>query len=229
MDRMFSTAERNRNLVTFTVGHAIPMAIQLASQDFLHSIRMEAQPAVDPPRAAIEGDLKAAEEWYTRFRRGYAEAQLCLDRLNPWGAESRSMSLVGEAMWTSDVEERFFYSWRALEVIGNLDLQIARRKLSAGELEPSELYLRAAAETLLAGQTAKIDTPARVQIAIAKRFPEVEKSRVEYYYDLRNAIAHGDVSAEQHLEILKSGPEIHKLAFEAAKRLVPEASNGTIR
>lgn len=221
MDRLFSTAERIRNLVTFAVGHAVPMAVQLTSADFLHTVRMDAPPPSDVPRAAVEGDPAAAEGWYDGFRRGYAEAQRCLDLLKPAGPESRAISLVGEAMWSPDVEERFFYCWRALEVIGNLDLELARRLLAEGVATLSEPYLRLVADTVMAGQAARIDTPARVRIAVAKRFPELQQSQVDQYYRLRNAIAHGDVSAEQHLEILKAGPDIFRLARESARGFVP--------
>jgi hypothetical protein len=228
-DRLLSTAERIRNLVAFGVGQAVPMAIQLASRNLLHPITYHADPPSNVPREATTGDSVAAEAWYDCFRRGYVDAQLAVSGLAPNAAESRALSLVGEAMWSGDIEERFFYCWRALEVIGNLRLKQARERLRAGEPGASEPYLRAATETLLNGQPAKIDAPVRVKVALSERFPKIDLGRVDEFYDWRNAIAHGDVTTGQHLEILKAGPEIFALAYQSADPLIPRAADNTAR
>lgn len=220
VDRLFSTAERIRNLVSFSVGMAVPIAVLLSSREFLQYLRMDAPPITGAPREAVEGSQPVADIWYDTFRRGYAEAQRTLEVFPPESPASRTLSLVGESMWTPDPEERFFYCWRALEVIGSLDLDLARKRAQKGDTSAAEPYLRSVSKALLNAQFARIDTPTRVDIAVRSRVKDVPMGIVERLYGLRNAIAHGTVSKEDHLEILKAGPKIFGLAMTAARTLV---------
>ena len=71
--------------------------------------------------------------WDGMFQATYERTAKLLERIPPDSPLGRAVSLVGEAIWTVDPEERFFYAWRAVEVVANFDLSEARRRLQNGD------------------------------------------------------------------------------------------------
>jgi hypothetical protein len=226
------TAERIRNVLAFCVGAPVPLVALLVSGRFLTYLRIDARPIASAPPAAVRGDHQAAEQWYQAFRDRYEAARRLLTTDRPPEPVARAVSLVGEGVCTSDIEERFFYGWRALEVLGHWDLSLARKKAHAGATNAAREYLEATSEPLLQGQNARLDPSRLVEVSLRRRSLVVPDGRISELYALRTSIAHGDVSPEDHLRILKASGEVLGLAHSAlaatleSKNLMGEASPG---
>ncbi|HZY91765.1 MAG TPA: hypothetical protein VFG07_03195, partial [Thermoplasmata archaeon] len=175
---------------------------------FLHFVRMDAPIMASAPREAVQGDEKVAEAWYASIRAQYDMARRLLVENRPPEPISRAASLVGEGICSSDLEERFFYSWRALEVVGHWDLRVARDRASRGNDELARKYLEMASGPLLDGQKMQFDELRLIEISLAVRAFDVPNRRVGELKALRDAIAHGKVTAEDHLRIVKASGEI---------------------
>jgi len=217
IDRLFSTAERIRNYLAYASALALPVVGILVSRDFLYPVRMESSPSQYMPNVGVPFSTERTQEWYKVFEEAYARTQLLLDTLSPSEPSGRAVSLVGESIWTADVEERFFYAWRALEVIASSDLSRARGELSAGNPKPLEPYLERASAALSQGHEFRIDPQVRVEVSVTSRLSAGDAKIVPKLYELRNAIAHGEVTPAQHLEVLNLNLPIVRLARTIAE------------
>ena len=221
VDRATMIAERVRNYLAYSAEMPLPLVGAFVSAEFLLPFQMDCPPQRYGPE--IGPDLSAlARTWYRRLDLAYDQTRRLLDRLTPDEPLARAISLVGEAVWTPDAEERFFYAWRALEVIGNADLSTARRSLAAGNAAPSQPYLALNADALLEKSQIKLDPSQLVEVSVAARAPDLNPNPTRDYYDLRNAVAHGDVPPEKHLAIKNRSTEIVALAYRLTKSVLSE-------
>jgi hypothetical protein len=212
IDRAMMIAERVRNYLAYSAGMPLPLVGACASREFLLPFQMDCAPQRYGPE--IPADLsKLRRDWYLSLDKSYQRTRDLMDLLAPDEPLARAISLVGEAIWTLDSEERFFYAWRALEVIGNADLKIARKHYAEGNLGPAQPYLTRSADALLEKGMTKLDASQLVDVSISARAPDVSPNPVGVYYDFRNAIAHGDVAPEKHIEIVRRSGEILSLAY----------------
>ncbi|MCI4372585.1 MAG: hypothetical protein L3K02_02940 [Thermoplasmata archaeon] len=210
--RLFKTAERIRNFLAFCVGQPVPLAVLLASGRFLNYVRLDASPILSAPQDAVQGDAPAAERWYASFRVQYQTARQLLTEARPPEPIGRALSLVGEGLSATDPEERFFYCWRALEVIGHWDLSMARTQFKDKGSSVASEYFEAVSEPLLNSQYARLDAPRLVEISVRQRGLAPSPLTIAHLYQLRSAIAHGDVTPEETLEIMRGSQEIFDLA-----------------
>jgi hypothetical protein len=221
LDRAMMTAERVRNYLAYSAQMPLPLVGVCASREFLIPLRMECDPGrYGPPETKSLSDLP--ERWTQRLDAAHTRTHRLIDQLTPDEPVARAVSLVGEAIWTLDVEEQFFYAWRALEVIGNADRRRAIRQLSEGNNGPAQAYVSRNLEALLEKGQVKIDPVQMVEVSIDVRAPDVKPNPAKGYYDLRNAIAHGDVPGEKHLTILKKSGEILGLAYRLTEGALSE-------
>ncbi len=225
LDRLFTTAERVRNYLAFNAMMQLPVAAVMSSRGFLWPEKMDCDPrSYAPPHAPRdEGEFRS---WCRMYDDIYAGTKRLITRVHPDGPLGRAISLVGESIWSRDHEERFFYAWRALEVVGNLDLSTARRQFKSGDKDALKSYLSYGADALSQSQPVRIEALAKVTVSLGRRAPAVPTNQVEAFYELRNAIAHGDVSAEQHARILKTAPELITLAKQVVNQLAIESLPG---
>jgi hypothetical protein len=210
--RLFTTAERIRNFLAFCVGQPMPIAVLLSSGRFLSYIRLDAPPLGSAPKEAVEGDAPAAERWYAALRAQYQTAKLLLTDGRPPEPLSRAVSLVGDGVCAPDLEERFFYCWRALEVVGHWDLSVARKRAKDGGESAGIEYFEAVTEPLLNGQYARLDAQRLVEASLRKRNLVATPFSTGRLYQLRTAVAHGEVTLEESLEIARASQEIYDLA-----------------
>ncbi len=134
---------------------------------------------------------------------------------------------MGEGLCAGDPEERFFYCWRALEVLGHWELSNARKRVKAGGASAGIEYFERVSEPLMNGQYARIDGKRLVEVLLQRRNLKAEPLPVSKLYELRDAIAHGDVAPEQQLEILNATPEIVGLAHSATSSTIDAALGGS--
>ncbi|MGH9920199.1 MAG: hypothetical protein ACRD6W_15200, partial [Nitrososphaerales archaeon] len=126
------------------------------------------------------------------------------------------------------LEERFFYGWRSLEVIANDDLRYARAALDAGDSAPARTYLDPPLKAWLARERITLEAESIVKVSVQRRLPDADLVRIVKYYELRNAIAHGDVDREAHREIVREANGIVGMARACLVRdlsatiLIPE-------
>jgi hypothetical protein len=219
LDRALTTTERIRNCLAFSAGVPLPVVSVLKSANFLLPVTMDCPAERYAP--AEPKDLQTLQpSWHDALDAAYAFTQRLMDGFPPEDPVARAVSLVGEAIWTSDFEERFFYAWRALEVVGNFDLKEVRRRVEQGDVDAAMPYLRRNVLALLDLKEVRVDPLQKVAFSISTRAGDVSPNPAEEYYDLRNAIAHGDVSGDQHAKILRASPEITRLAHRLVSQLV---------
>ncbi len=219
MDRAVSTIERLRNYVAFSSGMSLPLVGVIVAKEFMLPITMESPPQRYGPRLAESAEI-LQQGWTTSLTEAYSQTSRLVKELEPNDAVARATSLVGEAICSSDVEERFFYAWRALEVIGNLDLKTAQQRFERGELEAVKPYINRNVASFLGRGPVKLDPKEIVATMLDVRVPELKPNPAESYYELRNAIAHGDVTTEQHAAILKASFEITALAHRVTVQVL---------
>jgi hypothetical protein len=124
-------------------------------------------------------------------------------------------ALVGEGICAPDPEERFFYWWRALGVLGHWDLSVARTLVENSGVAASGEYFEAVSEPILNGQYARLNAQRLVEISVRQRGLVPNPLPVARLFRLRTAIAHGEVTAEETLEIMRGSQEIFELAHAA--------------
>lgn len=221
VDRLLSTAERVRNYLAFCAKMPLSSVGVVSGPSFLAPVRMDCPPERYAPPGPPESDEQRAA-WDEMFRTTYDRTDRLLNEIPPDSPLGRAVSLVGEAIWTVDPEERFFYAWRALEVVANFDLSEARRRLQHGDETYAVGYLRRCVPRLLGSNELRLDALLRVQASMETRKPDLSPEKVAGYYGMRNAVAHGDVSAEQHATITKASGEITSLALDVVNRWTDE-------
>jgi hypothetical protein len=224
--RMYSSAERVRNYWTFVTGVAIPVVAVVASPQYLAPLRMECSPERYAPNESPKSPEESAKI-IQAFENASRRTESLLDAESPDSPQGRAISLVGEAIWTQDAEERFFYSWRALEVVANRDLREVRKQVESGNRDAAVPYFRMGAATLVESGATRLDPFVKVAVSLAARAPEVPLSDVEEYYRLRNAIAHGDVSTVDQAEILRRSGMITGLALKVVNDLLKQGAAAT--
>ncbi len=229
IDRLHTTAERIRNHLAFAAGFPVPVVAIVESKEFLRTLRLES----DPTRYALPSSkgMPTVEEmagWSVALRHAYQVGQTLLEEISPNEPKGRALSLLGEAIWAEDAEERFFYAWRSLEVIATYDLAAARQKVLAGDLTGASPYLSRKAIPIVSEQNAVIDPSDKVAVSVYSRVPETPTGTIERYYELRNDIAHGTVSPEAHLEILKAAGAVTALAHRIASSLIGREEHPSI-
>jgi len=227
LDRLHTTAQRVRSYLAFCAGFPVPVVAIVASKDFLRAVRLECDPDRYPLARArgLPSDSEMAA-WTTALEQAYLRGQSLLNHFPPDEPKGRAISLVGAAIWAEEPEERFFYAWRALEVIATYDLAAVRRNVLAGDLTRASLYFDRKAVPLVSEQNVVIDPLEKVAVSVQSRVPETRMETIERYYALRNAIAHGTVSPEEHLEVLKASVPITALALQTANSCIEE--NGPV-
>jgi hypothetical protein len=221
VDRAMMIAEHVRNYLAYSSGMPLPLVGACVSREFLLPFQMDCPPQRYGPELTPDlSDLR--QSWYRKLDLAYERTRRLIDLRAPDEPLARAISLVGEAIWTPDAEERFFYAWRALEVIGNADLRAARRSYTDGKPGPAQPYLARNADALLEKGQVKLDPLQLVEVSIAVRAPDLSPNPAGDYYDLRNAIAHGDVPLDKHLAIVKRSGEIVALAYRLTESTLSE-------
>lgn len=213
VDRLLSTAERVRNYLAFCAKMPLSSVGVIIGPSYLAPVRMECPPERYAPPGPPESDEQRLA-WDGMFHATYERTDNLLKGIPPESPLGRAVSLVGESIWTVDPEERFFYAWRALEVVANFDLSEARRRLQGGDETVATGYLRRGLSRLLGSNELRLDAQLKVQASMERRKPDLSPDKVAEFYELRNAIAHGDVTAEQHAAIAKATGEITPLSLE---------------
>ena len=221
VDRLLSTAERVRNYLAFCARKPLSSVGVISGPGIIAPLRMECPPERYAPPGPPETEVQKTE-WDHMFHATYERTDKLLREVRPDSPMGRAISLVGEAIWTVDPEERFFYAWRALEVVANFDLSQARRSLQSGDETNATGYLRRGISRLLEGNVLRLDALLKIQASMEKRMPDFSPEKIQIYYNLRNGIAHGDVSAEQHAEIAKVTGEITSLSLDVVNRWAEE-------
>lgn len=216
-DLLFSTARRIRDYLTFTTARVVPLVALMGGKDrvgkaILYPIKFssEGERSIPPPGLhRTEGGL---QRWYDYMASCYVVVRRLLDELAPESPISRAVRLTGEAIWTPDHEERFFYGWRALEVIANDDLRSVRAGVEGGNLDPARPYIEPRLKAWIARERIALDTASMIGVSVRARLPDADLARIPRYLDLRNAIAHGDVTPEQHRDIVNEANGIVGMA-----------------
>jgi hypothetical protein len=225
VDRGMMTAERVRNYLAYTAGMPLPLVGAIVSKEFLLPFQMGCPPQRYGPE--LTSDLSTLKtQWYLKLDSAFDRTRKLMDTLAPEEPLARAVSLVGESIWAPDVEERFFYAWRALEVIGNADLRAARRSLAQGNPAPAQPYLALNVDALLEKGQVRLDPSQLVEVSVSTRAPDLRPNPVGEFYNLRNAIAHGDVPQEKHFSIAKRSTEIVGLAYRLVESALRDGSTG---
>ena len=221
LDRMFVTVERVRNFLAFSSMMSLPVVAVFATRHLLLSHRLDA-PAQGyaPPRAPSSDQEEGA--WSKALRGVYAATQRLLNEVSPETPLGRAIALVGEAICSLDHEERFFYAWRAIEVVGSIDLASARQRFQTGDKEAWMPYIESRVGALLNSQPVQVDHFQKVKVSLGKRAPTLDPKRLDEFHVLRNAIAHGDVKGDQHTEIVFATPELIQLAHTVVSQVLGE-------
>lgn len=212
-DRLFSAAQRIRDYLSFASRRAIPLVAILGGKhrdgrELLYPVRFSADAGRSLPPPGTHRTTESVARWYDFVRETYTLTQRFLEELAPGSPLSRAVTLTGEGIWTTDLEERFFYGWRALEVVANEDLRVARAELESGKGDRSQAYFAPHRMAWLSRERVYLETSTMIETSVKHRLPDADVTRFDKYYELRNAIAHGDVSPEQHLEIVREANNI---------------------
>jgi hypothetical protein len=88
-------------------------------------------------------------------------------------------------------------------------------RAAAGDNAAEDPYLRLVAEPILNRQSARFDADWLLIELVRRRALAIRPKRVKELYALRSATPHGSASTEEHVRILRAGPEICGLAHSA--------------
>jgi hypothetical protein len=221
IDRLDVTSERIRNYLAYSAECPVPIVTIVETKEYFRPVRIECDPSRYIPNTpgAMPSDADR-QAWQDGLSRGFSRAVELLDRFPPEDPRARAISLLGEAIWTADPEERFFYAWRALEVIATYDLASVRKEVLAGQPDAAAPYFRRKAVAMVNEQSVALDPLEKVVMTVLRCVPDASADRIEEYYGMRNAIAHGSVSTELHLEIVKTSGEISGVAHRLVESFI---------
>jgi hypothetical protein len=201
----------------FVTEKPLSVVALIMSKKQLMQLRYESDPAHSGPPNGLHNSAELLQSWYRYLVECYATAQQMLDGLQPESLIGRAVGLTGEAIWTVDPEERFFYAWRALEVIANADLSRARSEYDAGTKSASSPYIDPHLRTYLDKVQVRLEANILVGATIASRLGESQLAKVPQFYELRNAIAHGMITRRQHAAVIEQASSIVECALRVVK------------
>lgn len=213
-DRLMLAAERMRNYLAFVAQKPLSVVALIRSEKLLMPVRYESDPNLSAPPNDLHRSPELLQRWYAYLTGCYATTQRMLDNLPPESPVGRAVSLAGEAIWSADREERFFYAWRALEVVANEDLSRARGAYDKGDRSASSPYIDPHLRAYLDKQQVRLEADILVRQSIASRLKQANLEMMPQFYELRNAIAHGMITRRQHAAVVETVPMMLQFAIE---------------
>jgi hypothetical protein len=216
--------ERIKKYLAYSYGAPLPFYYFLVRKTLLWPHAEDVQAVAYYPVELLFEPGPPTAPWFDELRRCYTETQRLLDHVRPDSYVDRAISLVGAAYWVSDVEERFLYSWRALDVLAAEDFSMARSKRSS-EPTAAHAYIDRHTEVLLSGKVTRISGYTKALVALQRRVPEFDeaKANLNRLYYLRGVVAHGSANTEQFEEIRASVGGMLTLAHRAVRSRIVEA------
>jgi hypothetical protein len=221
---MFLGAKRVRNCLAFLAEVPVPIRYAFASQRILwrESYNVEMIMRYHPEIRGASDEAK--REWFSHLEGAFGRAEELLRRIPPMSPLGRAISLVGDAIWSSDIEESFLYAWRAVDVAAKEDFSAVRR-LEGGDRERAlERYTSLAADEVSAENHWRgPSVSTRIRVTVANRANDVGDEKTKEFNKLRGAIAHDTVDVDQFRRVLENRWE----AIHIARRVVESAIGDT--
>ena len=205
-------AERIRDYLAYSTGVRIPIRWVMASRRFLFPQQFLFSGESYMPAELLIGRTPYAD-WAREIERGMLRAQRLLDTAEPDSPLDRAVDLIGRAITTEDRESCFLYSWRAIETISAMDLEVARDAAKRGDLRAGDSYVGPQLTDFLKGEEEiQLSIGLRCAVTLAGRVPGFDAQKGRKWYRLRGRVAHAGLSAEDYRDVLQAVPEVLGLA-----------------
>ncbi len=218
-------AKRVRNCLAFLAGVPIPIHYAMASRRFLFRETYQIDMIMRYHPEVRNEDDAATSEWYAKLETIYPRAERILREISPMAPLGRAISLVGDAIWTSDIEESFLYSWRAIDVIAKGDYSAASKLVDADREMALAPYSALAPEDQ--GQDdchRETSVSTKIRVTVAQRAPGTPDERVRELNKLRGTVAHDTVDVDQFRRVLDARWE----AVHIARKVVTSAIEDSV-
>ena len=222
---MFLGAKRVRNCLAFLAEVPVPIRYAFASQRILwrESYNVEMVMRYHPEIRAPSDE--GGREWFAHLEKAFGRAEDLLRRIPPMSPLGRAVSLVGDAIWSSDVEESFLYAWRAVDVVAKEDFSAVRRlEGEARALSLAKYQALGPDEVVPEEHWRGPSVSTRIRVTVADRVQGVADERVREFNRLRGAVAHDTVDVDQFRRVLDCRWE----AVHIARKVVESAISQTV-
>ena len=222
---MFLGAKRVRNCLAFLAEVPVPIRYAFASQKMLWRESYDVEMIMRyHPEVRNPSDV-GTRAWFDHLAQSFGRAEDILRRIHPMSPLGRSISLVGDAIWSSDIEESFLYAWRAVDVVAKSDYTTARRLEGAARDRALAPYAALDVEgTNEANCNHGPSVSNKVRVTVGNRAPGVADEKVREFNKLRGAVAHDTVDIDQFRRVLESRWE----AVHIARTVVESSIRETI-
>lgn len=222
---MFLGAKRVRNCLAFLAEVPVPIRYAFASQRILwrESYNVEMIMRYHPEIRALSDE--ATREWFAHLEKAFPRAEELLSRIPPMSPLGRAVSLVGDAIWSSDIEEAFLYAWRAVDVVAKEDFSRVRRLEGEAKAVALARYRALAPDEVLPEEHWRgPSVSTRIRVTVSERVQGVADERVREFNKLRGAVAHDTVDVDQFRRVLDCRWE----AIHIARKVVESAISQTV-
>ncbi len=222
---MWLGAKRIRNCLSFLSGVPVPIRHAFVAKDLLMWETYDVEHIERYHPLPIHENEATARQWFDRLEASYPKAERLLRDLPPMSPRGRAVSLVGDSIWTWDMEESFLYAWRAIDVVAKLDYDGARRQ-PVGPLREAALapYGPSAGETDASDCGGRVSISKKIRVTVATRAPDFPQEKTRRYNTLRGTVAHDTVDVDQLREIASARWEAQALARHIVISAIPGAA-----
>lgn len=221
--KLWMAVERIKKYLAFSYRSPLPFYYYFVRKILLIPQTLEVEAMAYYPVALTASGDKPTDQWFAELRQCYSTTQQLLDRVTPDSYLDRSISLVGAAHSSSDLEDRFLYSWRAIDVLATKDFGAAKaNRLS--EPSAAQSYIDRHIEDLLKEQPTRITGYTKAVVMLQGRIPSFDETEtnLKRLYALRSVLAHGAADVEQFEEIERSLKATMGLARQAVSSCIEQ-------
>jgi hypothetical protein len=215
-------AKRIRNYLAYATESPIPIGFKMMAKTLLLPQAYDSRDFLYPPQLAF-GDT-TREQWSKSLDRSYDLTTELLGKVVPDSYHDRAINHLGEAVWSTDVEDSFLRCWRALETIADWDFLNAKETYESMFEDKIRPYLDEEEAKRISIKSGRIDKLHRVLVTYRLRASSTHDEVIKGFWGLRHAIAHGEVNQEKYKAILLKRPEIFRLAHDIVASAVAGSS-----
>jgi hypothetical protein len=203
-------ARRIRNYAAFTTSLRLPLAYRMIAKDLLWPQSFGTDFFLYPPELSFRQIAK--EDWVASMTKLFDKSSELLASIPNDSFLDRAIGHLGEAIWTDDIEDSFLRCWRSLETIADWDFLTAKAAFEKSLENTLRPYLEESDLGKVTPRSDKIGKLQRVLVMVRSHSPKTSPELVKEFWDLRNAIAHGEVTHDKYKEILVKRASIFSLA-----------------
>lgn len=202
---LYVISRRIRNYFAYKFGEKVPLEVRIISKDIVFPIIFN---STTPLNNDIDEVLNHKETADKKFLDKCDDALWLINSIEEDSLIDKLVNLFGSAIWSEDILDTYMYLWRIIELFSKDFIS----NLSKSNLFEFKNLLK---ENELNDVLSGFKIEYKVKITIRKFLPSEDDSKIGRYNELRNEIAHGDITVNTYKRVTSNINQV----LEIAKKL----------